>query len=122
MRNLSPSSSDVRHPTSDIILTECPRDAMQGIHDFIPTNIKADYINKLLRVGFDVIDFGSFVSPKAIPQMKDTAEVLNKLDKEYISFPSQPQTSPEASGLKPQTNLLAIIANERGAIDASSFD
>jgi hydroxymethylglutaryl-CoA lyase len=98
------------------IITECPRDAMQGIHDFIPTNIKADYINKLLRVGFDVIDFGSFVSPKAIPQMKDTAEVLDKLDKEYIS--SQPQTAND----KRQTRLLAIIANERGAVDASSFD
>jgi hydroxymethylglutaryl-CoA lyase len=110
---------------SDFIITECPRDAMQGIHDFIPTNIKADYINKLLRVGFDVIDFGSFVSPKAIPQMKDTAEVLDKLDKEYISFPSQPQTfRSDAFGtdLKPQTKLLAIIANERGAVDASSFD
>lgn len=88
-----------------IIITECPRDAMQGIHDFIPTNIKADYINKLLRVGFDVIDFGSFVSPKAIPQMKDTAEVLSKLN---------------LSNTK--SKLLAIIANERGAVDAAAFD
>ena len=89
---------------------------MQGIHDIIPTNVKAAYINKLLRVGFDVIDFGSFVSPKAIPQMKDTAEVLSMLDKDYLS--SQPQTPNH----EPQTRLLAIIANERGASDAASFD
>jgi hydroxymethylglutaryl-CoA lyase len=88
-----------------IIFTECPRDAMQGIHDFIPTEIKANYINKLLQVGFDVIDFGSFVSPKAIPQMKDTAEVLSKLN---------------LSNTK--SKLLAIIANERGAVDASAYD
>jgi hydroxymethylglutaryl-CoA lyase len=88
-----------------IIFTECPRDAMQGIHDFIPTNTKADYINKLLRVGFDIIDFGSFVSPKAIPQLRDTAEVLSKLNLENS-----------------KSKLLAIIANERGAADASSFD
>src|SRR5215470_8630596 len=100
------------------IITECPRDAMQGIHDFIPTNIKAAYINKLFRVGFDAIDFGSFVSPKAIPQMKDTAEVLRQLDKEYISIPSKLQIP----NSKPQTKLLAIIANERGAADAASFD
>ena len=81
-------------------LIECPRDAMQGLHDFIPTNIKADYINKLLKCGFDTIDFGSFVSPKAIPQMRDTAEVLSKLD------------------LSGETKLLAIVANERGAEDA----
>ncbi|UPT65976.1 MAG: hypothetical protein M0D57_15940 [Sphingobacteriales bacterium JAD_PAG50586_3] len=55
-----------------IHITECPRDAMQGIKEFIPTDVKADYINKLLKVGFDVLDFGSFVSPYAIPQMKDT--------------------------------------------------
>lgn len=110
------AKSDIRRQTSDIIITECPRDAMQGIHDFIPTDIKAAYINKLLRVGFDVIDFGSFVSPKAIPQMKDTAEVLAQLDIEYIALPSQPQTA------KPQTKLLSIIANERGANDAVHFD
>ena len=57
-------------------IIECPRDAMQGIHEFIPTNKKIDYINQLLQVGFDTIDFGSFVSPKAIPQMRDTADVL----------------------------------------------
>ncbi|HQS52504.1 MAG TPA: hypothetical protein PLN99_11460 [Daejeonella sp.] len=61
-------------------LIECPRDAMQGIHDFIPTEIKAKYINLLLQVGFDTIDFGSFVSEKAIPQLKDTSEVLDKLN------------------------------------------
>jgi hydroxymethylglutaryl-CoA lyase len=59
-----------------IKLTECPRDAMQGLHDFVPTDVKARYINLLLQVGFDTIDFGSFVSPKAIPQMQDTTEVL----------------------------------------------
>ena len=57
-------------------LIECPRDAMQGLHEFIETDTKAAYINKLLKVGFDSIDFGSFVSPKASPQLKDTAEVL----------------------------------------------
>lgn len=82
-------------------LIECPRDAMQGLHDFIPTHVKSDYINTLLKCGFDTIDFGSFVSPKAIPQMKDTAEVLANLE------------------LNSATKLLAIIANERGAEDAS---
>lgn len=86
-------------------LIECPRDAMQGIHDFIPTDTKAEYINKLLKVGFHTIDFGSFVSPKAIPQMRDTAEVLRKLD---------------LSDTK--TKLLAIIANVRGAQDAVAFE
>jgi len=82
-------------------LTECPRDAMQGIHTFIPTEIKAAYINLLLQVGFDTIDFGSFVSPKAIPQMLDTAEVLKKLDLSTT-----------------RSKLLAIIANYRGAEEA----
>ena len=85
-------------------LIECPRDAMQGLHDFIPTHVKVDYINQLLRVGFDTIDFGSFVSPKAIPQMRDTAEVLAKLD---LSVGS--------------TKLLAIVANHRGAEQACAF-
>jgi hydroxymethylglutaryl-CoA lyase len=84
-----------------IKITECPRDAMQGLHDFVPTDVKAEYINLLLQVGFDTIDFGSFVSPKAIPQMRDTAEVLSKLDLD--NTPSK---------------LLAIIANYRGAEDA----
>lgn len=86
-------------------IIECPRDAMQGLHDFIPTDIKANYINQLLKVGFDTIDFGSFVSPKAIPQMKDTADVLSKLD---------------LSNTK--SKLLAIIANQRGANDAVQFE
>lgn len=87
-----------------IKIIECPRDAMQGLKPFIPTETKAAYINKLLQVGFDTIDFGSFVSPKAIPQMRDTAEVLAQLD---------------LSGT--QTKLLAIVANRRGASDAASF-
>lgn len=84
---------------------ECPRDAMQGLHDFIPTEQKVAYINQLLKVGFDTIDFGSFVSPKAIPQMRDTAEVLAGLDLSKTS-----------------SKLLAIIANTRGAEQAVSFD
>jgi hydroxymethylglutaryl-CoA lyase len=83
-------------------IIECPRDAMQGIKEFIPTEKKVQYIQSLLRVGFDTIDFGSFVSPKAIPQMVDTAEVLAQLD---LS--------------KTTSKLLAIIANTRGANDAS---
>ncbi|WP_179335493.1 hydroxymethylglutaryl-CoA lyase [Winogradskyella costae] len=83
-------------------IIECPRDAMQGIKDFIPTEKKVQYIQSLLRVGFDTIDFGSFVSPKAIPQMVDTAEVLAQLD---LS--------------KTKSKLLAIIANTRGASEAS---
>jgi hydroxymethylglutaryl-CoA lyase len=86
-------------------IIECPRDAMQGITEFIPTTTKINYINELLKVGFDTIDFGSFVSPKAIPQMKDTASVLEKLD---LS--------------KTQSKLLSIVANERGAQDASKFE
>ena len=88
-----------------IKLIECPRDAMQGLHDFIPTETKANYVNKLLRCGFDTIDFGSFVSPKAIPQLRDTAEVLKKLE-----------LDPDGS------RLLAIVANLRGAEDALKFD
>ena len=72
-------------------IIECPRDAMQGIKTFIPTAHKVQYIQSLLRVGFDTIDFGSFVSPKAIPQMADTKEVLDKIigymEKKYISGP-----------------------------------
>lgn len=96
-------SSSTSH--SKIKLIECPRDAMQGLHDFVPTETKATYINLLLQVGFDTVDFGSFVSPKAIPQMRDTAEVLNKLD---------------LTGSKSQ--LLAIVANIRGVKDAVQFD
>jgi hydroxymethylglutaryl-CoA lyase len=87
---------------AQIKLTECPRDAMQGLHQFIPTELKAAYINLLLQVGFDTIDFGSFVSPKAIPQMQDTAKVLQKLDLENS-----------------KSKLLAIVANYRGAEEAS---
>ncbi|WP_452231969.1 hydroxymethylglutaryl-CoA lyase [Lacinutrix sp. MEBiC02595] len=77
---------------------ECPRDAMQGIKEFIPTALKVQYIQSILRVGFDTVDFGSFVSPKAIPQMVDTAEVLAQLD---LS--------------KTTSKLLSIVANLRGA-------
>ncbi len=87
-----------------IKLVECPRDAMQGLHDFVPTAIKIEYLNRLLRVGFDTLDFGSFVSPKAIPQLRDTAEVLAGLDLSDT-----------------QTRLLAIVANTRGAEDACRF-
>lgn len=83
-------------------IIECPRDAMQGIKAFIPTQMKIDYIQSLLRVGFDTIDFGSFVSPKAIPQMADTAEVLANLDLSTTV-----------------SKLLAIIANVQGAELAS---
>jgi hydroxymethylglutaryl-CoA lyase len=89
---------------AEVKLIECPRDAMQGLHDFIPSDIKVSYINQLLNCGFDTIDFGSFVSPKAIPQMRDTADVLCRLD------------------LNANTKLLAIIANERGAEEACSFE
>jgi len=86
-------------------IIECPRDAMQAIVEFIPTDIKSAYINQLLKVGFDTIDFGSFVSPKAIPQLRDTAKVLAQLDLE-----------------KTDSKLLSIIANTRGAVDACSFE
>jgi hydroxymethylglutaryl-CoA lyase len=90
---------------SAIKLIECPRDAMQGWPHFIPTQKKIEYINSLLAVGFDTIDFGSFVSPKAIPQMADTGEVIKNL-----KFGDS------------KSKLLAIIANERGAGDAVVFD
>ncbi|WMN11385.1 hydroxymethylglutaryl-CoA lyase [Marivirga salinae] len=89
----------------NIKLIECPRDAMQGLHDFIPTEQKINYINQLLTVGFDTIDAGSFVSPKAIPQMRDSAEVFDKIDWQ-----------------KSSSKLLAIIANQRGASDAVKFE
>jgi len=85
-------------------LIECPRDAMQGINEFIPTEKKIEYINLLIEAGFHTIDFGSFVNPKAVPQMADTAEVLKGLK------------------LNEKTKLLAIIANKRGAEDAVQFD
>ncbi|PCJ82820.1 MAG: hydroxymethylglutaryl-CoA lyase [Flavobacteriales bacterium] len=88
-----------------IKIVECPRDAMQGLPDFIPTDVKAEYINAILKVGFDTVDFGSFVSQKAIPQMRDTSEVLAKLD---------------LSNTK--SKLLSIVGNMRGATDACQFD
>ncbi|MFT5166772.1 MAG: hydroxymethylglutaryl-CoA lyase [Saprospiraceae bacterium] len=88
-----------------IKLVECPRDAMQGIREMIPTEKKIAYINQLLQVGFDTIDFGSFVSPKAIPQMADTAAVLAGLDMSTT-----------------KSKLLAIVANKRGAFDACQHD
>lgn len=85
-------------------IIECPRDAMQGIDRFIDTRTKVAYINQLLKVGFDTIDFGSFVSPHAIPQMRDTAQVLEKLETNLSA-----------------TKLLAIVANLRGAEQAAQF-
>ncbi|PCH66619.1 MAG: hydroxymethylglutaryl-CoA lyase [Bacteroidetes bacterium] len=85
-------------------IVECPRDAMQGFSNFIPTQVKVDYLNLLLKIGFDTIDFGSFVSSKAIPQMADTKEVISQLDLSDTN-----------------TKLLAIIANVRGAEDAATF-
>jgi hydroxymethylglutaryl-CoA lyase len=85
-------------------IIECPRDAMQGMEQFIPTTEKIRYINQLLKVGFDTIDFGSFVSAKAIPQLRDTTEVLAGLDLSNT-----------------RSKLLAIVANTRGAQDAAQF-
>jgi hydroxymethylglutaryl-CoA lyase len=87
-----------------IKIIECPRDAMQGLQQFIPTALKSQYISKLLKVGFDTVDFGSFVSAKAIPQMADTAQVLEQLDLATT-----------------RTRLLAIVANVRGAEEASMY-
>lgn len=88
-----------------IKIIEAPRDAMQGIHPFIPTRQKAKLINDLLKVGFHTIDFGSFVSPHAIPQLKDTAQVLPMLDLSATS-----------------SRLMAIVGNERGGQLAASWD
>ena len=88
----------------NVKLIECPRDAMQGWKDFIPTKEKIAYLNQLLKVGFDTLDFGSFVSPKHIPQMADTKEVIGQIDLQNT-----------------KTKLLAIIANTRGAEEASAF-
>lgn len=88
-----------------IKIIECPRDAMQGLSHFIPTETKVEYINLLLKCGFDVLDMGSFVSPKAIPQMKDTADVLDRISLNDNS-----------------TKLLTIIANKRGAEAAVCYD
>ncbi|MGZ5191092.1 MAG: hydroxymethylglutaryl-CoA lyase, partial [Flavisolibacter sp.] len=88
-----------------ITLVECPRDAMQGWKSFIPTEKKVEYINQLMEVGFDTIDCASFVSAKAIPQMADSKEVISRLD---------PQSS--------RSRLLVIVANQRGAEEASLYD
>ncbi|MFN7260851.1 MAG: hydroxymethylglutaryl-CoA lyase [Cyclobacteriaceae bacterium] len=85
-------------------IIECPRDAMQGLSVFIPTERKVAYLSQLLKIGFDTVDFGSFVSPKAIPQLRDTAEVLSKLDLTNI-----------------KSKLLAIVANTRGAREAAEY-
>ena len=90
---------------SRVFLTECPRDALQGIKTFIPTDVKVKYLQSLLRVGYDILDFGSFVSPKAVPQMRDTHEVIRQLDLSQTN-----------------TKLLAIVANERGATEALSYE
>lgn len=87
-----------------IHITECPRDAMQGIHEFIPTSKKIEYVNALIECGFSTLDFGSFVSPKAIPQMADTIEVIDSLNKSV------------------NTELLAIVANLKGAEQAVNYD
>ena len=90
--------------TIDIKLIECPRDAMQGFERIIPTADKVSYVQSLLQVGFDTLDMGSFVSPKAIPQMADTADVLRQL-----------------STVASSSKRLVIVANERGAHDALTF-
>lgn len=97
--------SEIKNYKSEIKIIECSRDAMQGWKTFIPTEKKIEYINSLLKCGFDTIDFGSFVSPKAIPQMSDTKEVLKGLKVE-----------------NPKTKLLAIVANTRGAEDAVAYE
>jgi hydroxymethylglutaryl-CoA lyase len=91
--------------TKKLKIIECPRDAMQGITPFIATEKKVSYLNKLLGVGFDTLDFGSFVSPRAVPQMADTTEVVSQLDLATT-----------------RTDLLAIIANLRGAEEAAEYD
>jgi hydroxymethylglutaryl-CoA lyase len=88
-----------------IHFTECPRDAMQGLLEFVPTSKKIEYINALLKVGFDVIDAGSFVSPKAIPQLSDTAAVFNKIEWQNSN-----------------SKILAIVANQRGAEEAVNME
>ncbi len=95
----------MQKPEEKLKIIECPRDAMQGWPHFIPTEKKVEYLNSLLKIGFDTIDFGSFVSPKAIPQMADTHQVIQRLD---------------VTGTA--TKLLAIVANERGALEASAYE
>lgn len=102
-------------PPDKLTLVECPRDAMQGWHDIIPTEKKIEYLNSLLRVGFDTLDFGSFVSARAIPQMADTAAVLEGLDNRWIAAPGKHDPADR------RTRLLAIVANFRGAEEAATF-
>ena len=90
--------------SNKVQIIECPRDAMQGLAEFIPTRKKADYINSLIKVGFDMIDFGSFVSHKAVPQMKDTGLVVDLLN------------------LEDDTELLSVVLNKRGALSAANFE
>ena len=90
---------------NEVAIIECPRDAMQGLNYFIPTQRKVEYINLLLKCGFDVLDVGSFVSARSIPQMRDTAEVLSQIEASSSS-----------------TKLLSIVANRRGAESAIEFD
>ena len=96
---------EINGNSSQFDLIECPRDAMQGIMDFIPTKSKIEYLNLLLKIGFHTLDFGSFVSHKAIPQLADTSKIVDQLDTDHSN-----------------TKLLAIIANERGAKDAVQFE
>jgi hydroxymethylglutaryl-CoA lyase len=121
-----------------LTLVECPRDAMQGWHDIIPTEKKIEYLNSLLKVGFPVLDFGSFVSARAIPQMADTAAVLKGLDTRYIAVPGssggdptvghghsvghEHSTDRHGQPARQLTRLLAIVANFRGAEEAAAFD
>jgi len=97
--------ANIESNNTNIKIIECPRDAMQGIKHFIPTQTKIDYINQLLKVGFDTIDCGSFVSAKMVPQLQDTAEVLNNIDLSYTT-----------------TKLLTIVANLRGIDEALKFE
>ena len=94
----------IRESNNFIKIIECPRDAMQGLKNFIPTEKKVSYINSLLKVGFDIVDFGSFVSPKTVPQMRDTSEVISQLK------------------ISKETSLLSVVLNKRGALDAASFE
>jgi len=115
----------MNHRNGTISLIECPRDAMQGWPHLIPTEKKIEYINSLLKVGFHTLDFGSFVSPRAIPQMADTAQVLAGLDKQYIAVPGDNIAAPgdhSRHASSHRTRLLAIVANFRGAEEAASFD
>ncbi|MBK7554378.1 MAG: hydroxymethylglutaryl-CoA lyase [Flavobacteriales bacterium] len=117
--------------TPEVKIIECPRDAMQGLHAFIPTDVKVSYLNELLKVGFDTIDIGSFVSAKAIPQLADTAEVLSRIDTSgsrskllgvtYLGYPfsisetfQQRNTNTSIEGSWERTERIAELANKAG--------